>query len=165
LIANIEKTSVRTRDVKGDLDLTSKYERTKRLVITGYAVFSTLILWGMSRVDMQTMTGASLIRFASFFWVGGFAFHYLSRLLSVPATQNNWGRWLELARHLFWFFVIAGGSFFIVWVLSRLVLCGGLPPWLYVIISLTVLAGGFYLSVKRVGAFHDLLGKFDLDAR
>ena len=119
----------------------------------------------MNQTDMQSTTGASFIRFAFFFWVGGFAIHYLSILLSLPATQHNFSRWWRLAARLFCFLFLAAIALFSVWLLSRAARCGFLALWLYFVLSLAVLAVGCYFSVRQVGLFHALLYELEQDGR
>ncbi|CAN0585515.1 unnamed protein product, partial [Laminaria digitata] len=137
--------------------LTDKYERTKRIVILGYVMTVSLLLWGMSNTDMTSYSEVSFFRFVMFFWAGGFAFHYLSILLSISATEENWSHWKGLSFRLLVILLVIMGTIWSIILSWKLVSYTGLPEIIFPFIGVGLFGVGIWLSMAAARQFGQAL--------
>lgn len=134
--------------------MVDKYELAKRMVIVVYVLLVSGILFAMSQTDMSSPNEMAFFRFASFFWGGSFAFHYLSALLPLPANERNWGQWKTLRRRLLIAAATIVTTIALMYAAARLVMWLEISLAIYALVALAVFGVGLWLSFGHAGKFH-----------
>lgn len=78
----------------------NKHEIKKRLTIVLWLVISSFLLWLMSMVDMQSFDETSYVRFSSFLFGAGVAYHFLTVMLGTPITPKNTKNWDSFIKYM-----------------------------------------------------------------
>jgi hypothetical protein len=134
-----------------------KYELTKGVVISLYVLIVSLIFWGMNKTDLSSDSQGAFFRFVTFFWGGGFAFHYLSVLLGLPAKEANWGEWKTLCWGLLKIHVVIGMTVISVSGIGKVFSYMEWPVFIGFALGLAVLSLGLWQSIATATEFGRLV--------
>lgn len=77
----------------------NKYERKKRVFIMFWICFSALVLWMMSRVNVQSFDLGSFLWFTSELLGGGVSFYFLTEMLRTPINPENDAKWNSMIKY------------------------------------------------------------------
>ena len=134
-----------------------KYQRTKNIVIFAYMFIVTLILFGISKTDMTSFNELSMSRFAFFFWGSGFAFYYLSIMLNMKATKENWNQWGSLSWHILQVIITLITTFCLMLWMAKYITSNNYPVEYYWVIGSTLFGIGLVITTNLAIKFREKL--------
>jgi len=131
-----------------------RYEIGRRTILGLYILISTTPLFFLNMAGIDSLDERGYLTFAMLIWSSGFAFHYLSVLLPLPANRENFHYWTPLAKRLISLPGIVLLTFGGMYIVIRFANAKELPDWLEFVTCLVILAIGFWRSLSQAQRFH-----------
>jgi len=133
------------------------YESLKNGLIILYVFLSSAFLMYITEIKPDGALDQEYFSFMFIFWSGGFSFHFLSKLISTPISEQNFVYWKEMGKKIISIYMAITATYGLMYATALANLKLGLSDNIYFVQALILFVIGVSFSIAMVKSFTESL--------